>query len=427
MVFDINKVRCSVGVEDKNGKLRLRLPATVAEGSKRYISTGLDSTAENVKQLQKVVLDIEQELTTKEGCVSDEDLARWKSLFASTTKQRKLRVVAKGESSYGIADATNSYQLTVAGEEPQASLSLLELWEKYCEFRKPQVATTTYIKEYKNKLTNHVKRLHDKGLAVHQAVPVRDFLLKNYTPNTTKRVLTYLQACCDWGVKSGLLTNNPYRGMATDIKLQRNYQETIDPFSTEERDVILTTFKNHPTYSHYYSFIRFLFLTGCRTGECIGLQWKHVSKDCKVITFSDSVDSQLGIRKDTKTHKVRRFPCNSTLQDLLLNHRPLNYKPDDLVFTTVNDRPINNGKFLNQVWRGCRSGKKTYKGLVTQLVEQGLVERYRPLYNTRHTFITMCLENGMTASQTAKLVGNSPEVIMRHYCGSTLKFEVPVN
>lgn len=127
MVFDINKVRCSVGIEDKNGKLRLRLPATVAEGSRRYISTGLDSTAENVKQVQKVVLDIEQELTTKEGCVSEEDLTRWKSLFASTTRQRKLRVVAKGESGYGIADATSSYQLTVAGEEPQTSLSLLEL------------------------------------------------------------------------------------------------------------------------------------------------------------------------------------------------------------------------------------------------------------------------------------------------------------
>jgi integrase len=36
----------------------------------------------------------------------------------------------------------------------------------------------------------------------------------------------------------------------------------------------------------------------------------------------------------------------------------------------------------------------------------------------RHSFITFCLEQGMDAKDVAKLVGNSPEIIYRHYAGA---------
>jgi integrase len=39
-------------------------------------------------------------------------------------------------------------------------------------------------------------------------------------------------------------------------------------------------------------------------------------------------------------------------------------------------------------------------------------------YRTRHTFITLALENGLDAQDVARLVGNSPEVIYRHYAGN---------
>jgi integrase len=99
---------------------------------------------------------------------------------------------------------------------------------------------------------------------------------------------------------------------------------------------------------------------------------------------------------------------------------------NDLVFTSPTGLPTNNVRFSNQVWKGGRNGNKNYKGIVTQLVKEGKVERYRCLYNTRHTFITMALEAGVTVPQVAKLVGNSPEVTMRHYAGNLLKMEVPV-
>ncbi|WP_144050874.1 hypothetical protein [Nostoc sp. PCC 7524] len=43
------------------------------------------------------------------------------------------------------------------------------------------------------------------------------------------------------------------------------------PFTKNEVDRILHSLKNDPQYHHYYDFILFLFNSGCRTSEAIGL------------------------------------------------------------------------------------------------------------------------------------------------------------
>jgi hypothetical protein len=44
-----------------------------------------------------------------------------------------------------------------------------------------------------------------------------------------------------------------------------------------------------------------------------------------------------------------------------------------------------------------------------------------PTNNLRHSFITLRLQEGFTPVQIAELVGNTPEVIYNHYCGSVVK------
>ena len=63
------------------------------------------------------------------------------------------------------------------------------------------------------------------------------------------------------------------------IKLPKGaYEEQdINPFTKEERDLIINTFAGDRYYSHYTSYIRFLFFTGCRPSEAIALKWKHIT------------------------------------------------------------------------------------------------------------------------------------------------------
>jgi len=59
----------------------------------------------------------------------------------------------------------------------------------------------------------------------------------------------------------------------------------------------------------------FLFMTGCRTSEAIGLQWKHIRHDDGYeITFNETLVRQgtgaARFRKATKTNRSRIFPCS---------------------------------------------------------------------------------------------------------------------
>jgi integrase len=177
-------------------------------------------------------------------------------------------------------------QLTLV-QTLRPQVSLMDLWLGYCEFMKPQLAETTYIIQYETRYTNHVKNLEEFDFTTVEGVcGMRDKLLKTCTLYTIKRVLARLSAMTAWGMKSKrlALAVNPFPEVIVDLRVPKDKLDP-DPFTLEERDIILETFKNHPVHSHYYPFIRFLFLTGCRTGEAIGLQWKHISKDCKVITL----------------------------------------------------------------------------------------------------------------------------------------------
>lgn len=387
--------RGTVGVEEKQGKWRIRLPRAVAKDGHRYIATGLDATLENYKKAQTRAREIEEDIKTGK--------------FDSTVEKYKPKPLLT---------------LVKPLEEPTKALELQALWERYCEYREPQVAVTTFRKDYLTRYANCIKSLPSKNL--DDAIAIRDYLVETLSPHASKRMITQLSACCKWAVKSGLAKENPFGGMAEEIKVAKRSADDIDPFSAEEREAIVQAFSEHHIYCHYTNFVRFLFLTGCRTGEAIGLQWKHIKQDCSQIHFCESYSSKYKLRKDTKTYKGRKFPCNAVLRELLLSIQPQGYQPDDLVFTSLTGKPINNEGFLSDVWRGCKRHGKQHDGIVTQLVKEGKVERYRPQYNTRHTFITMALEAGVTVPQVAKLVGNSPEIILQHYAGRTLKFEVPV-
>jgi integrase len=377
-----------VGLENKQGKIRLRLPRSVAEGSARYISTGLDFTPENHKKAQIVAWTIEEDIRSSQ---LDPTLERYRQKFRAR-------------------------QTVAIQKQPD----LFCLWQKYTEYKKPQLAPTTYTKDYIRKFPNHIRNLPTQKLT--DAVVIRDHLLQTLSANTAKRVLTYLSACCGWAVKSGLITSNPFAGMAADIRKPKQ-QQTIEPFTAAERDAILAAFREQKP--HYLPFVHFLFLTGCRTGEAIALQWKHVNQDCTKITFANSYDSQLGIRKETKTGVVRHFPCNQQLRQLLTALERSESDPEALVFTSPNGLPINNTKFTNQVWRGCRNGQKVYKGIVSELAKTGVISSYRCLYNTRHTFISHCLEAGVPVTTIANWAGNSPEVIYSHYAGVVSDVSVP--
>jgi integrase len=70
-----------------------------------------------------------------------------------------------------------------------------QLWEQYTNYKRPQLAPSTITKDF-DRVSIHIDRFPD--VTLDGAVAVRDYLNLKTTPNTTKRVLTQLGACCQF-------------------------------------------------------------------------------------------------------------------------------------------------------------------------------------------------------------------------------------
>jgi integrase len=96
------------------------------------------------------------------------------------------------------------------------------------------------------------------------------------------------------------------------------------------------------------------------------------------------------------------FPCGKKLQLFLQSIEPEYKNRDQLIFQSPKGKIVDFHNFSNRTWH------PTIKAL-------GIKDR-KP-YQMRHSYITFCLDAGMDAKDVAKLVGNSPEMIYRHYAG----------
>ncbi len=339
--------------------------------------------------------------------------------YPDTEKYRKLAASKAAELQadldFGRFDPTlNKYR----GVSPSViSVTLPELWQQYINVRRHLVQETTLKIPYRA-VSSHLAKLPPDLLTPDKAEEIRDFWLQILTPDTVIRTLTQVSACCDRAVDLGKLTTNPFKGMASKLKKSFKSQQPqeIDPFSLDETLAIIAAFESDPHHGHYAPYVKFLFWTGCRTGEAIALTWNHVTPDCSEILFCESVSTQLKIRKQTKTSKIRRFPCTGQLQALLQSIHPDPCEGSRLVFPSVTGGEINARYFIQKVWKG----RGNQPGIVTRLVSEGKVRRYRTQYNTRHTFITRELEQGTSPALIARWVGNSVQTIMKHYLGVTV-------
>ena len=354
--------KLKVTVTARDGILRLRLPRAAFNGEQRYLYLGLADTLDNRREARTIAQTIELDIANNRLDTSLESY-----------RQNWHTVPALGE-----------------------------LWDEYTHFKAKFLAPTT-IKNYKN-TKSHIDKLPTQR--IEEARTIRRFIIETVPYKSARRTLMNINACCKWALEEEIIPLNPFDKLP---KLKRKkVQKPINPFSPEERDLIIDTFQNHSIYYYYTPFIKFLFWTGCRTSEAIGLQWQHIDNKITTITFTSAVVD--GIRKGTKTYKTRYFPINYRLKHLLKEIRPNSYYPEDAIFTSKQGCLINRHAFRIRAWKP---------------ILESLPISYRPQYNTRHTFITLCLKAGIDVAQVATWVGNTPQVIWSNYAGVIGQGKVP--
>jgi integrase len=305
---------------------------------------------------------------------------------------------------------------------------LLQLWEKFTEFKKALLEQTTILTRY-NGLKRYIKRL--PTLSLSKAPEIRDWLLANTTHQMAWENLMMYSHCCEWAVDSGLIPTNPFLKLKIKHPKRKSDEDTRQAFTLNQRDMIISAFEEDHIYSHYAPLIKFLFWTGCRLGEAFALTWGDVLGDCTRIVINKSCNVNK-IKKGTKNNRRRIFPtrAGSKLQQTLLEIRPFGreYHSNRLIFTSRTGAPLNSD-IMQNIWNERTStykGKANhYPGIVKGLASQGLVPYLKP-YATRHTFVTWAISSGISPDKVARLIGDEVTTVLRHYCHpNVVEFECP--
>jgi integrase len=304
-----------------------------------------------------------------------------------------------------------SQYVKVDSETP--TLNLLLLWSQYKTAKANLVAPTTQKGDWPevDRALNLVSPECLKFTANSASLLLAE-LLERYAGSTVRKVLLYARAAVYWGIEEELIANkNPYTRLFKNIPKSQKSSRSRKCFEKHEIEYILAAFASnefvskfsvHP-HSHYRSYVEFLALTGFRPEEAIALTWGDIKNTEIVVSKAYSQ----GILKSTKTYETRGFPVNSQLGKLLKSLP----RTQNLVF------PSPEGGYINQ----HNFGERYWKPIVKKLVAAGKIAEYLPTYNLRHSWITRMLRSGLDIATVAKLAGNKPDTIMKHYLAAQTK------
>lgn len=244
-------------------------------------------------------------------------------------------------------------------------------------------------------------------------IQVRDWLMENYAPETSRRTLVLINAAFRWAVESDMTIKNPFEGLQRQIKKKKAGDTAWAAFTTTERDRIIAAFEHdHPFYAPW---VKFLFWTGARPEEAAGLQWLHVAMDYSEIFFRQAWPADMPTIQPTKNGKTTRFPCNNRLRGLLAEMYPGPSKHrDGLVFNARTGGRFHYTNFQTRYWRPT----------VQALVQRGEVACYLTQYHCRHTFITESL-NHLSVADVSYLCRVSTQVLYQHYAGRSRNIDIP--
>lgn len=387
----------SIGIENYNGKYRLNLARKHTrvffpeEKSNKRISTGLTVCPENQGKVEQTAWAIHYDILSGN--------------FDATLVK------------YGLV------RLSVVQPSKPKQLSILEIYDRYCEARKGTIAITTFEIHFKG---SYRKAIAETIEAIgFDALAIRNYLLEHRAKNVVRECLRHLSKAHQLAMKHGYALSNPFDGMAEEIKSNKgkgkaaindddeNEDSDTRAFTVEEMNAIIEAFESSSRKQHLAPFIKFLFWTGCRTGEAIALKWRDIKWDNELIVFRRSYSHELGIFKGTKTGVIRYFPMpkNGQLWNLLksLPEREL----DDVVFVSKQGKIIRN-PIVRRVWHGDRHCNQL--GVIPELIEQGKVSQYLKLYATRHTFISHQVNiHKIPITTVAQWVGNGAMVANNNY------------
>lgn len=265
-----------------------------------------------------------------------------------------------------------------------------EVQQKYLKLLQTNDRTK---KTYRNILNKHwTIHLRDVPIKIIDYEVIMELLIEKELSNKyLNQILIPLRGVFDTAIRLRYINTNPM-DLIRNRKLQ---QELPDPFNRQEMLSILSWLKENNF--HAYLFYKLSFWTGLRPCELLALTWQDVYNEYLYIHQSRVLGKT---KTTTKTNTVRQVILNQNSKEVLEELKQFN--PSGLNVITVPNS--NRSYFSNAGFRNC------FKQALREL---GI--RDRPSYNTRHTYATMLLMDGVNPTLVANQLGHSLQILIKNY------------
>lgn len=196
---------------------------------------------------------------------------------------------------------------------------------------------------------------------------------------------------------SGVLKSNPYDKIFFKRLPETDSKPAIDPYTPEERNIILEEFRTK--HAHFYPFVFFQFWTGARPSETTSLRRGDLDLRYSRATFHRSrVQGHEGGSKNRSSN--RTIELDKSIVKVLKAHAPLRVKPEDYVFQTPAGTPIDENNFYSRQWLAVLRCKSI---------------RPRPFYNTRHSYVSFMYSVGAPSGRISSDTGDSIKTLEKDY------------
>ena len=344
----------------------------------------------------------------------DENLKKWRQVSVTmNSKSRVSQSEAKARLSQKIA-----FIQSVNNRGERSNLRLQEVFDDWQKIRKEELKASTLSIE-KAGFSKFLQKFGSEKISKVKSSQIQSFLLNsNLSSSSRKLRRTQYNLFFTYAKKVGYIEENPMERviLPKEKKTLEELKKKQNKFlSLEEMRIVLE--KNRPIEKDIRKLLlyEFLFLTGLRIGEALGLRWEDIAFKEQTLSVRHTLnhsgvsEKERQLQTPKTVESYRTIALNNRCIEIL-NYFRTNLKDDSFVFVSPK------GEIYNYVNLACH-----FKKICLVLGEETELRKYT-LHMLRHSHVSLLIEMGVPIKSIMERVGHSNEqMILRIYSHVTKK------